>query len=94
MKSLRKRLWPWNGHSSTHSNLQSPLNGQDTAGAPGADLFPLVHHYNVQASASRSWSPLGIPEEGKHSVQLQELGGIRVDRDIQVSQPENAYHRI
>ena len=64
----------------------------------GADSLPSIHDYNAQASApaprDEAWTPIGFAEHGKDSVQLQEFGGMRKDREIQIPQPENAYHRM
>ena len=98
MKSFKARLWLSKGHSSVRSDGRLPLDGEETRGAIGAESSPSVQNYNVQVSApapnESEWTPLGVAENGKNSVQLQELGGIRVDREIRVSQPENAYHRM
>ena len=78
-RSLKARLWPSRNNTSTR------------AGAVTADSLPSVPEYNVQVSApnprERGWSPLSVDENGKDTVQLQELGRIRVDREVDVSQP-------
>ena len=98
MKSLKARLWPRRGRSSAQSDGRLPLDGEEPREAVAADALPSVHGYNVQISApdptGPGWTPLGAAEEGRGSVQLQELGRIRVHREINVSQPESAHHRL
>ncbi|KAF6233946.1 hypothetical protein HO173_007776 [Letharia columbiana] len=100
LKGLKALLWPSQGRPSTlsRSNGRLPLDGEETRGAVGAESSRSVEDYNVQVSApvprEATWTPLGVAEVGLDDVQLQELGGIRVDREVKVSQPENAYHRI
>ena len=57
-----------------------------------ADSSPSVPEYNAQASTQTSESvrwplSLSLDEDEKDSVQLQELDGIHVDREVDVSQP-------
>ncbi|KAL9639793.1 MAG: hypothetical protein Q9164_000692, partial [Protoblastenia rupestris] len=94
MKSLKARLWPSKASSSSRSGGHLPLHGGE-AGAAGSS--PSVQDYKVQISApipkESGWTPLGVSEDGKAGVRLQDLDGIRVDREVKVFQPENAYHR-
>lgn len=44
---------------------------------------------------ARLWSWKGrSTEDGEDSVQLQELGGIRVNEETRVLRPENAYYPV
>jgi len=97
-KSIKHRLWPSKGHSSAQSDGRVPLDGDQTTMAIGAHSLPSVDKSDVQLSAPATrepgWTPLGVAEDGEDSIQLQELGGIRVDREIEISRPKNAYHQM
>ena len=81
MKRLKAHLWHSKGRSPTQSDGRLPLDGED-----------------VQVSApntrERGWTPLYVAGDGKDSVRMQELGGVRVDREISVSQPASVYQRV
>lgn len=51
IKSLKARLWPWKGHSPTHSIGMVPLAGDRRRGALGTESSPSsLHESNVQVS--------------------------------------------
>ena len=94
MKGLKARLWPSKGLSTAQSGGRIQLAGGDPRGAVtvAAESSPSVHDYTVQVSApnsrERTWSPLGATaKHGNDGVELQALDRIRVDREIDVSQP-------
>lgn len=86
-KGFRARVWPSKAPSSARSGGHLASNGADTG---GADSSHSLHAYNIKVSAGvpreRGWTPLSIAGEGKDSVQLRDLDGIQIDREIEVSQ--------
>ena len=97
-KDFKHRLWPLKGFSTSRPDDRRPLDTKQRAMAVGTESSPSVHKYSAYISAppiqESGWTPLTIAEDGRECVQLQDFGGIRVDREIDVSQPENAYHQI
>lgn len=81
MKRLKAHLWHSKGGSCTQSDWRLPLDGGDVQ-VPAPD------------ARERGWTPLYVAGDGKDSVRMQELGGVRVDREISVSQPASVYQRV
>ena len=96
-KTSKPRLWfSSTGTSSAHSHDRLPPDGERLK--PVNPSPASVHDYNVHVSTTKTprksaWTPLEISENGHENVQLQEWGGIRVDREIEISHPENVFHR-
>ncbi len=86
-KGFRARVWPSKAPSSARPGGHLASNGADTG---GADSSHSLHAYNIKVSAGipkeRRWTPLSIAGEGKNFVQLWDLDGIQIDREIEVSQ--------
>lgn len=77
-----------------------PLAGDRRRGALGTESSPSsLHESNVQVSVQAArkprWTPLGGSGDGDGGEQgvvgLQEFGGIMVEREIDVSEPEAAH---
>ena len=81
MKRLKAHLWHSKSRSSTQSDGRLPLDGEDV-------------QVSAPTSRERGWTHLYIAGDGKDSVRMQKLGGVRVDREIGVSQPASVYQRV
>lgn len=86
-KGLKNRIWFTNGRSSTSKGDHLTLNGSE---AGQAASFPSVPDYDFKVSAGGprepGWTPLGMADHATAETQLQDLRGIQVHREIQVSQ--------
>lgn len=86
-KDVKSRIWFKKGGSSASKDNRSALNGSE---AGPARAFPSVDDYDIRVSTmgprEPGWIPLGEAHDGIAKVRLQDLQGIRVDREIKVSE--------
>ena len=49
-------------------------------------------HVSALATQGGGWTPLGADGEDKCATEMENLGNIRVDREVEMSRPKNAYY--